>query len=361
MKLDWRAYLGIGITAFLLWFVFRDLSWTEVWFEVQRANLWLLTGAVGIVTGTFFLRALRWKILLHPVCPDTTLHSRFAAVNIGFMVNNLLPVRVGEFARALALARMEPVSTSAAFGSLVVERFLDAMAIFLLMLVAIAAPGFPPEPIVWGVSLGVWIRLATMILGLVLSLMVLILIFPKALVRVVGAFAKFLPGKLQDLVVEVMESFLDGFKVFRNPRLLIMAVLWSLGIWAWHSLGFWMAFRAFGIELGYDAALFVNATVALVVGVPAAPGFFGTFHTGAFGGLAVYGIPEAKAGAFAAGFHLGGFIPVTLIGLFFAWRLGLTFKDMEAGGTQVAETVGECHPGPSGPGTADTGPPEFGP
>ena len=61
-----------------------------------------------------------------------------------------------------------------------VERFLDALAIFLLMFVAMAAPGFPPDPIVWDVSLGAWIRLATVALGLVLALMVLMLLFPKA-------------------------------------------------------------------------------------------------------------------------------------------------------------------------------------
>ncbi len=361
MKLDWRAYLGIAITVFLLWFVFRDLPWTEVWLEVQRANLWLLAGAVGIVTGTYFLRALRWKILLHPICPDTTLHSRFAAVNIGFMVNNLVPVRVGEFARALALARMEPISTSAAFGSLVAERFLDALAILLLMGAAIAAPGFPPDPVVWGVSLGAWIQAATVGLGLVSALMVLMLLFPKALVRLVGAFTKVLPGKIQHQVVGAMESFLDGLKVFQNPRLLVMAVLSSLGLWAWHCLGFWMAFRAFGIDLGYEAALFVNATVAMVVAVPAAPGFFGTFHAGAVAGLSVYGVSEAAAGALAIGFHLGGFIPVTLIGLYFAWRMGLEFRDMESGGAPVAQTTRGSRPGRSGPGTADPDIPQSGP
>lgn len=350
MKLDWRALLGIIVTVFLLWWVFRGQSWGEIWNGVQSANLWLLGGAVAMVTATFLLRALRWKILLSPVCRDTTLHSRFAAVNIGFMVNNLLPARAGEFARALALSRMEPVSASGAVGSLVVERFLDGLAIFLFVFVAMAAPGFPEDPVVGASSLGAWIQGATVLLGVLLALMVLMLLFPGTLVRIMGGAARILPGRLPRLLVEALESFLDGLKVLQHPGLLALAVLWSLGVWAWHSLGFWMALRAFGFEVGYDAALFVNATVAFAVGLPAAPGFFGTFHAGAAAGLAVYGYTPAQAGAFAFGFHLGGFIPVTLIGLYFAWKLGFSFKDMETSETRVEQAIEDDHPEPGGPG-----------
>ena len=82
--------------------------------------------ATVVATLTFHLRAIRWRILLLPVCGTLPFGSRYAAVCIGFMANNVLPARLGEFARAYSLSRIEPVPVSGAFASLVVERLLDA-------------------------------------------------------------------------------------------------------------------------------------------------------------------------------------------------------------------------------------------
>lgn len=328
MRLSWRAVLGLVVTVLLLWWVLRGVDLMGVWAEVRRANFLLLGTAVTIATITFLLRAFRWKVLLAPIHPGTSLHSRFAAVNIGFMANNLLPARMGEFARAYALSRLEPVPVSGAFASLVVERFLDGLIIVFLMFVAMAAPGFPSEFLSNEASLGGVIEGVTILLGILLASMVLLLIFPRPFVRLGERMARFLPEKMARLLVDALESFLDGLRVFQSPRLLFLAVGWSLVVWAWQSLAFWVAFRAFGIHVGYDTALFVNATVAFMVGVPAAPGFFGTFHAGAKMGLAVYGVAAAPTLAFAFGFHLAGFIPVTLIGLYYAWKLGFSFKEV---------------------------------
>jgi uncharacterized protein (TIRG00374 family) len=345
MRLSWRAGLGLAVTIFLLWWVLRDVELAVVWREIREADFLLLGLAVAIATGTFFFRALRWRVLLAPIHPGSSLRSRWAAVNIGFMANNLLPARVGEFARAYALSRLEPVSVSGAFGSLVVERFLDAIAIVSYMFLAMAAPSFPWESASQNGPVGAMIKSAMVVLGVLLLSMVLLLFFPRPLVRLAERLARFLPKRLARTFVDALEAFLDGLRILREPRLLLLAMVWSLITWAWQSLAFWVGFRAFGIDVGYDAALFVNAIVGFAVGVPAAPGFFGTFHAGARMGLGVYGVPAASTLAFAFGFHLGGFIPVTVIGLYYAWRLGFSMKEVERSEERVEEAVEEAHPG----------------
>jgi uncharacterized protein (TIRG00374 family) len=238
---------------------------------------------------------------------------------------------------------MEPVSVSGAFGSLVVERFLDSLAISALLFLAIAAPGFPDNPVVWGAALGVWIRWFLLVLGGLLIFMVTLLVVPGPVVAAVGRLARFLPRKAGTFLVEVMEAFLEGLKVLQAPRLLIQAVLWSLGIWCVQALSFWVAFRAFGIHVGYDVALFVNGTVALAVAAPAAPGFLGTFQLGVTGGLGVYGVAAAAAAAVSLVFWVGGFIPVTAVGLFYAWRLGLSFGEVGQSESKVEEAVEAAH------------------
>ena len=338
------ALLGFGITVVLLWWVLKDVSFSQVWAEVQRANYWLLGSAVTIGYVNYLFRSIRWGILLHPIFPGASFRSRFAAMNIGFMATNLIPGRAGEFVRPYALSRMEPVSVSGAFGSLVVERFLDSLTITALLFVAMAAPGFPENPVVRDVSLGVWLQGVLFLLGGLLFLMVLLLVFPRPLVKAAEKVAGFLPSKAARLVVEVLEAFLDGLKVFQSPALLIKAIGWSVGIWLFQSFSFWVAFRAFGINVGFDVALFVNGAVALAVSVPAAPGFIGTFQAGVIAGLGVYGVSEAAAIAMSLGFHVASFFPVTLIGLYYAWKLGLSLGEVGKSDERVEEAVELAYP-----------------
>lgn len=356
MRKNLWAALGFLITGILLWWVLKDVPLSEVWAEIQGADFSLLALAVAIGYSNYLFRSIRWGILLQPVGPGTSLRSRFAAMNIGFMATNLIPGRVGEFVRPYALSRMEPVSVSGAFGSLVVERFLDSLTISALLFVAIASPGFPENPVVWDLSLGVWIRGFLLVLGGLLVLMVLLLVFPRPLVRVAERAASFLPAKTSRLVVDVLEAFLDGLRALQNPVLLAHAVAWSVGIWVWQCLSFWVAFLAFGIHVGFAVALFVNGTVALAVSVPAAPGFIGTFQAGVTAGLGVYGVSEAAAVALSLGFHVAGFIPVTVIGLVYAWKLGFSLEEVGKSEVQVETAVEEGRPdlegalGPSGVG-----------
>lgn len=343
-KWGWRGAVGVVITFLLLWWVLRGVPLQAVWEAMRGVSLPLLTLAVAMATGTFLLRALRWKLLLEPVRPGTRLHSRFAAVAVGFMANNLLPARMGEFARAFALSRLEPVPVGGAFASLVVERFLDGLAILTLFFLALAAPSFPWDHASGSLSLGGVIRGVSLLLGGLLAFMVLLLVFPRPLVRGAETLARRLPGRrTPTLVVETLEAFLSGLGVLRRPRLLALSLLWSLAVWGWHSLAFWTGFRAFGIHVGWDAALFTNALVAFAVGVPSAPGFFGTFHWGVKLALGVYGVSAPATLAFAFGFHLGGFIPVTLLGLHYLGRMGLSLREVRSSESRVIpsqETAG---------------------
>ncbi|TVP58879.1 MAG: UPF0104 family protein [Gemmatimonadales bacterium] len=329
MKWDWKAVLGIVISALLIWWVLSDVDIAEVWSEVRHAHWGYLIAAVAVATSGFLVRALRWKLLLHPLKADTGLSNRFAAVNIGFAANNLLPARVGEFARAWSISKLEPVPVTGALGSLVVERFLDAVAVFSLLAIAVLHPSFPVDATVAGRPIGSFFVILVSGLGVLLAAILVLLLLPRLFLRIARLFSRLLPDRAAVLLMEGLESFLAGLVALRHPRLLIGALLWSFGFWAWNAVSFWLAFLAFGIDEGYVTALFVQGIIALGVAVPSAPGFFGTFHAAAVVGLAeVYGVGESRTLAFAFGYHLGGFIPVTAMGLWYAGRMGLTMRDL---------------------------------
>lgn len=339
MRWDWKAVLGICISIALIWWAMKGVDPKEVWIELRNAHWGWLLASIAVATSGFLFRAARWGTLLHPIRPKIPFRSRYAAVNIGFALNNLLPARVGEFARAWSIARMEKIPVSGAIGSLVAERFLDGVAVFSLFAVALFHPSFPEGATIYGGSVLSMARGLLMIIGAVVASLVLLLAFPRHLLGIVRWIGNLLPGSPGDRLAYLVSSFLRGLDALRDPRLLILGLAWSLAFWAWNGVSFWFAFKAFGIEVGYFPALFVQAIIAIGVAAPAAPGFVGTFHKAAEIGLhEVYGAADAATLAFAFGYHLGGFIPVTLMGLWYLGQLGVSVG--EIGREGVVESGG---------------------
>ncbi len=339
MKTHWKGVLGFVLSALLIAYTLREVDLLEVWGEVRVANFWLLGSALAIALSGYAIRAMRWRILLHPVDPDTRFGNRLRALVIGFAITNLIPARVGEFARAYTLGRVEPrVSVSAAFGSLVVERVLDGLVLGGFLVGAVLSPGFPE--LAPGSGLTQVLQGAVTLVAVVVSGLLVLLMAPEFVNRVVMWSARFLPRGFGRLIEDSFAAFLSSLDVVRSPWLLTQALLWTVGFWAWHGLSFYVAMLAFGIDLGLIAAFFTEAVVGFGVALPAAPGFFGTFHVSAqFALERVYGADPAATLAFAYGYHLGGFIPVTLLGLWYIRSIGLSMGEMSRSETAVEEAV----------------------
>ena len=345
--LDWKAVLGILISAGLLWFAFRDVHPMEVWDRVRRADLALLALAAVLATVLFPIRAMRWRPLLLPLYDRPRFRPRFAATCIGFMANNLLPARVGEFARAFALSRLEPVRVSASFGSLVVERMFDGIVVVLFLLAALAWPTFPE---VTGRDFGTVALWAGLIFLALFAVLLVVVVRPARSVRWFEAtVARVLPEAVRRPIVDALEAFLDGIGAIRDWRLMLQAFAWSLVLWLTGSLSIWVGMLAFDIHQPYVAAVFLQSLIALAVALPSAPGFFGVFEAAARIGLVdIWGVATGPAVAFAIGYHLAGFIPVTIIGLYYVWRLGLSWQDVERSEDAVETAVETGAPGRGG-------------
>lgn len=335
MKLDWKAALGIAISAGLLWWLFKDQDLGDLWAQIRAADPWLFLASVVVATSAYLIRALRWGLLLHPVAPNTSLYNRWATTIVGFMANNVLPARLGEFVRPYALSRVEPVTMSAALGTLVMARLLDGVGLIVLLAIALALPSFPEGATVLGQPVAVFARGGAMVFGGALLVLLLLLLWPERTLGVARWCSRILPRAFADKLLAILESFLDGVSSLRSPMLFAKALALSVIHWAYYGLSFWLALAAFGIRVGYPGALFTQAMVAIGVAVPSAPGFFGTWHTAAQIALVgPYGIPETQALAFATSFHLGGFVPITVLGFYYAWKLGISIKPPEAAAAQ---------------------------
>ena len=340
-----KTLVGLAVTALALWYVLRGEDLGQIIAQMRQGDPLLLLAAVAVATFGFFIRALRWKVILAPVKADTKLHSRFAAVSIGFMANNVLPARVGEFARAYAFSRMEPVSASAAFGSLVVERFLDGVVLLLLLVVPVLLPGFPAGGALSTGMGALILRGGIIVVGGVMAALVAMTVWPRGFIRLAEVVGSLLPRTVARPMVDALESLLDAIAVLRSPRLLSLSFAWTLGFWLFHGLSFWLAMLAFGIDTGLVSAWFTEAVVGFGVAIPSAPGFIGTFHASAgFALTNVYGVESSRSLAFAFGYWFAGWVPIALIGLWYAWRLGMSLRDVGSAVERVEEVIEGEHP-----------------
>jgi glycosyltransferase 2 family protein len=340
--LDWKALVGILISGVLLYVTFRRMDLAEVARNLRAVDVPLFVLSAAIATAGFWIRAWRWRAILEPVAV-VPFRSRFAAVTIGFMGNNLLPARVGEFLRAYSLSRMESVSLVASFASLVIERLFDAVLVISLLFFAMSLPDFPAVTLGEGARYAAYARGAAVLVAVAVGLLFALVLMPRRAVAVAERVVGVLPAAVRRPIVDALEAFLTGVAILREPVLMLRTTAWSLVLWLVNALGFWVAFRAFGLPLPFTAAIFFQSAIALAVSVPSGPAFVGVYHGAAvFVLVNMWGAPAADAGAFAVGFHIAGFIPVTAIGLYYAWRTGLSFGEIRQSEEAVEAAVEEA-------------------
>ena len=329
MKFGWRGALGILLSVLLLAFTLRGVDFGDVG-EALRASsipLFVLSAIVG--TSIFPLRARRWKTILSPIDEHIAFGPLWRSTAIGMMVNNVVPARAGELARAYALTRECPaIPFSASFASLAVDRLFDALVVLSLMLLAMLDPQFPRGQNVAGQPISYWVTAGVVFAGLVFLAVYLIVFFPARIVSWYQRLARRLAPRFEERGKDVLLKFASGLSVLRSPRRFVAVLGWTTLHWVVNALAWWIACEAVGIDVPFSAMFVLQGLIAIGVAIPSAPGFFGVFEALGREGLGLYGIDPTLAVTWAIGFHLLSFIPITLIGGYYFVRLGLHFRDL---------------------------------
>src|SRR5216117_2002743 len=202
----WAWVVGLVVTLALLTWALHDIDPRELVGYLRRADPLLLLAAVALATLTFPLRTLRWQLILRDVGGQRLpLLPLWHATAIGFMANNLLPVRAGEFARAYAAKQALPVRFTTALASVGVERVFDGLMLVGLLAVALAAPSFPHAATIGGTSLAAIARGGAALFGAVLVIALLVVHRPAPWLALLRRVAHaLLPGRLADRVTHVV-------------------------------------------------------------------------------------------------------------------------------------------------------------
>jgi len=320
--LRWSGVVGILISVILLWWALHDVRLSDLWAELRNMRLGPFLSMLVLATLAFPLRTIRWRYLLRAEGVSLPWVPLWHATAIGFMANNLLPARAGEVARAYAARRLTSIRFTTAFASIAVERVMDGLTLVTLLAVGAWAGGFNGDTVVGGVTLGSIVRGAGTVFVLLLMVALALVRWPEqALGLARWALAVVLPNRWTDRALELLGGMIAGLEALRSPRSFAIITFWSFVMWLVASSSYLAGLYAFHIDVPWSAALVLQGLVAFGVALPSSPGFFGVIEVVVIGSLALYGIGKSPAVSYAVGYHIGTFLPITLLGM---WSLART-------------------------------------
>lgn len=321
-----KIWLGVAVSAVLLWVAVRGVNLDEVLQQLRQVQLvWLIPVLASIVV-RFWLTALRWQLLLRPT-KRIGIHRLFAITLIGFMANNVLPARLGEFVRAYALGRSEALPASLPFATIVIERIFDG---FTLLVFLVGGLSFlrPTRTLLWaaGLTCGLYLVVLASLLA----------IRTGHGLGLLTAVLDRLPERVGTQARRLLESFRAGLDVFGDPSAIVGTAMLSIVIWVVNALGVEAMFRAFSLDLPVYACFLVLGVIAVAVALPSAPGYVGPFQAGTVQGLALLGVARETALSLSIVYHLCNYIPITIAGLAYLSALNLTLGELRTAGGKGA-------------------------
>jgi len=326
-KPDKKLLIGIGISLFFLFLLFRKIDFAKLLAALSEMDYRYLILAVLLTFMSYFFRAVRWRFLLAPM-KRIRMRSLFSATIIGYMANNLLPARLGEFVRAYALGEKEALDTSAVFATLVLDRLFDGFTVILMLVVTFFTVKLPAgmEKIQDGLVMGGYLTLAFYV-----AVITFILILKKQTVRTLKITAWLLrpfPARVSEKVIPVLGSFIEGLRLSARPVDVFFLLSSSIVIWTFAVLALYAVLCSFGITLPITASMFIMVFLVFAVMVPASPGFVGTYHFACVTALAAFNVISERALSVALIAHGINFFPVILAGFYYLWRDKLSLSEV---------------------------------
>jgi hypothetical protein len=306
---DPRTIVSIVLPILLLVLValnLRGLNLDQLAQTILAANPLLLLGAFAIYYLGFPLRGYRWRLLLRSAGTRISLRDSTEIIFISWLVNCLVPAKLGDVYRAWLLRANFIVSLSRTFGTVFIERIFDLFAIAILGLAAAFwsfRGGLPAEvQVVMAIGLAVLLALSA-------GLYTVRNFGRRSLLRLP------VPGKQK--LLEYYERFEQGVFAINPRQVPLLAVITAL-IWATEAMRLLLVIEALDfrdVHLGISGAFFVALAASLLTAIPFTPAGLGIVELGVVGILTIiYGVDQTNA------------VAITLvdraISVFSIWLLG---------------------------------------
>lgn len=330
-----RFWIGLAFTAGFIFLLFRRTDPVEIIESLRHANYYLVLPAVAVYFIGFWFKVARWAYILRPIKKIPT-KRLFSITVIGYMVNNLLPLRIGELVRSYLISEKENIKKSTALGTIAVERIFDGLAlIFFILIISL----FVPVPD--------WLRtLTSMMIAVFVGLLLVLVVISISPHLVKKAWTRplhFLPVKWRAIISDLGTHFIEGIMIVQSPTRLIIVFAYSLLLWAIEAAMSWVLAFAFAISQPYPVFVMGTATANLATTLPSTQGGIGPFEYFYKQSLVLFGTPDSAATIFAIVLHAVLLIPLIILGIVYMWTEHISFSQLtrKSVNTQINAPVNE--------------------
>jgi glycosyltransferase 2 family protein len=303
-----RMLASYAVAGVLLWLFVRNTDWQALADSLPLVGWPLLAAAIAVRLASLVVSALRWQALLDPT-RHVGLRPMVAVTMMGMTASAIMPMQAAELVRPYLLSRREGVDFSATMGTVTVEWFLDAVAIFALFIPAalwqrLGASGA-------GGLGGAWFASAVLVLSLAFAALAALRLVPRWAARVSGSTRR----------RERLQSFATGLRTLDGRRGLMTLAAYSLLLSALTAVSAWLALAAFALPVSFLSGFLLLGLVT-VAGMIPTPGAIGGFHAVCQLALvALFHIDRASTVLPVIALHAVLYAPAALVGAlcFLSW------------------------------------------
>jgi len=345
---------GIIISVVALYFAFKNVPLGELFNYLVSINyLWVLP-AVVITFLSFMLRAWRWRIILE----STSKISVWRAYNpmmIGFMINCVLPGRLGEIARPVILQKEEKIPFATGLATVVAERIFDICILLLLFMLTVGMLQIDPDQnVIFGsynlnletlqtVFRGLLILGALLIVGIALFstgkfrkiIYIVVLYTPELLFFAGEKFKLSVRKKICEPIINILKNIARGFTLIRYPKKILSCAVLSVLIWGLAAFSYYLfSLGSPGVNLTYLEITTVMVIVCFFISLPSVPGWWGLWEAGGVFALSLFGVTAKEAAGFTLANHAIQVFPVIIAGFASTLLLSVNIRQLSYQGKE---------------------------
>ena len=351
--MDKKFWVGLAISVVLLALFVRTVDLEAMLSALADADYALLVPAVALYMVSVGFRTLRWQRLLRHL-RHVSLRRLYPVVVVGYMANNLLPVRLGELVRSHYVGERENISKVSALVTIFIERLLDALT--LLVFVAVIAFFVPLVGVAEGFSEKSGIAWPMLLVAgsvpfvAAFGGLVTVALAPGRAEAFAELIIVRLPARAIPRLRNLMATFFMGVAPLGDLRSLPGLLLLSAPIWLFEAGLFFVIGYAFGLDEVYQsparmaaAMLLVTAIANIGSSIPAAPGGLGLFELVARETLVLLPlatVDRAVAAGYVAVVHATLLLPMIILGQVFLWTEQASLGRLSREGRNLSDKTG---------------------
>jgi uncharacterized protein (TIRG00374 family) len=324
----WGLLLAVG----LLISCFYNFDYKSVVKAILAINYWYLIPLIFLEAIIAFIRATRLKFIFDPA-KKIKLKEIYSIFCIGMMTNLLMPYLTGQVARVYLFSKKEGLKKAFLATTTVLELLFDGLALLLILVVISPFPGAHHNFHSWQFYVP-----TTLILGTAGVLF--------ALSRSHGLIAALtrrltlkLPSLAQKKIEDIRHSFLSGLEILKSSKHFFAVSALSILSWLVQASMVYFLILAFNFPVTLWGAVVITVVVTIMMTVVLSPANIGTLQAATWAALHPFGIEKSPALAFSILLHIAVYIPPILLGTFFSFKEGLTFKQLKVEGEKGVESL----------------------